>query len=245
MEVLEVLRTYSYLSAWVTSIILAFSAVVAYCLLRTTRRSAEPQVECYLSPRKSNPVIIELVCANFGDRPAYNVRVDGEYDEGDFKSHGVKWRPPQVPFSILGPNEYLRFMFGSAVALVGDKGPPLKPFRVKLAYDWRPSWSAGKKSAKLRWCSLDIRAFRGMIPEWPEDEVAKAITAGLESTTVAIKGLQEPLAYIKKTAELVRTTALGDGWVSRAPTGRTRTEEGGSKGAVEHLTKRAGYDNEG
>ena len=52
------------------------------------------------------------------------------------------------------------------------------------------------------------------------------------------------LVYIKKTAELVRTTALGDKWVSCASTGRKRTEEGGSKGALEDPKKRTGWNGE-
>lgn len=183
-------------------LITVVAAVVTVLLLglslwastRMLEASTQPQVECYVRPRAEDPNVFDLVVANFGKGVAKKLVVELlDVDEEDFKDHTVwlEWRR-RGPFSLLGPGESLVNLFGSGPGLVGEDKAPLKPFRVRVSYHhWEPF--------RFRWSdeivnnfAIAVDSFRGMIPPWPENEVAKVLTKQLGEISREIGARRRP-----------------------------------------------------
>ncbi len=153
---------------------------------RTLTRSVKPEVECFLRPRPHSHVF-ELAIANLGMGTAHNVSVELLFDENDFEGHKVflTWRSTKVPFSVIEPGGSINSLFGAGHLLVGD-GPPLKPFKAFVEYQWQPFWTKRLKCEKREF-SLDVRPFMGMNYSIQSDETAEALRQGFRSVTQAIK----------------------------------------------------------
>lgn len=174
-------------------VLTGLSVLVAGLLWITARRTlvfhVTPQVECYLRPRDSAHVF-ELVVANFGMGCAYNVRLNLQADEEDFNSHAVVgkgWPSTKESFALLEPNGRIANLFGMAPSLLSD--PPLKPFTATVAYEWKPFWRSRRRMER-RIFHLDIRAYKGLIPEWKKDEVAEILKRELPKIAEAVEGLE-------------------------------------------------------
>lgn len=161
--------------------------------IRLLDSNTRPQVECYLRPRPNEPFVIEMVIANFGKGGARKLEVELiGVDEDDFEAHDVimKWRK-KGPIAFLGPQESLADMFGVAPSLMGDKASPMKPFRVRASHKWTPFWS-WRHHEEVDYYEMDLRPFQGIIPAWPENEVAKALKNELPKITKAVGSIRRP-----------------------------------------------------
>lgn len=158
---------------------------------RGLTRSVTPHVECYLRLRQTSPVF-DLVIANFGAGSAYRVCVRLEADEEDFRTHSVsmKGRGTDVPFSLIEPGGEITTMFGSGPKLLGE-GSALKPFVATVRYEWRPFWSNRRRSEERRY-EIDIRPFRGLVPDWKTDETAKTLRSEIPKIARAIEIRRRP-----------------------------------------------------
>ena len=96
-----------------------------------------PQMECYLRPQASSPVVCELVIANTGFGSAKNVSYRLEHDEENFKACSVWLRKKETdsPFQVIVGKSEVTSKFGSFVPLFTE--PSLKPFLVVIDYKWR------------------------------------------------------------------------------------------------------------
>ena len=101
-----------------------------------TRKSREdsqrPKLSAKLKPNKDVWEFVELVIANVGKGPAFNVRFRLVGDEADLDAHSVVTRGNSAPISFIGPSESETYMLNSTRALSQD--PPIKPFRVHIDY---------------------------------------------------------------------------------------------------------------
>ena len=152
---------------------------------RTLVGSISPTIYCYLRPRPSSHVF-DFVIANHGRGVAYNVTFAIEADEVDFKTHSVMMnvRKSPVPFPALEPDGIITSLFGTSPFLLGEARDPLAPFSVEVQYEWKAWWMWRQRTEK-RTFNLDARAYRGLIPQWEENEVAKALKDGFKRLTAA------------------------------------------------------------
>ena len=181
--------------------------------IRMLDLNTRPQIECYLRPRPGKPNVFELAIANLGRGAAKNLEVELiDVDEVDFEDHSVllTWRY-KGPFALLGPEEYITTLFGMAPSLVGKDKSPLKPFGVKVSYRWTPFWywrAIGVAEDQ----TLTVDAFRGIVPDWPKNEVAELLKKELPQITKAISTRPRPQLPINTgvpdSAALKRLEAL-------------------------------------
>lgn len=192
---------------YVTPLLGILSVLVAWLVLvtswRALTRSVTPQIECYLRPRESSQVF-DLVLANYGMGCAYNVKLELQVDEDDFAAHSVVmtgWRSTDAPFALIEPGGRVTNLFGMGPSLVGGDTPVLKPFTAKVTYEWQPFWSRRSKTErKLR--TVDIRAFKGLVPEWKKNELAEVLKKGLSEVARAAKSSQRhPLPADRKSTD--------------------------------------------
>lgn len=176
----------------------AVAVLIGFTLLWTKRAvvgSVVPQIECYLRPLASSPVVCEFVVANTGLGSAKNLSYRFDCDEQDFKAHSVwlKKRETDSPFrTIVGKSE-ITSKFGSFVPLLKD--PPLKPFQVVIDYEWKPFYRK-KWRHEQRTFALDAAPFAQLIPDWERgtNEVAEILKRHLPGIGEAIKDLtREPI----------------------------------------------------
>ena len=173
------------------------SVLVAWLVLvtswRALTRSVTPQIECYLRPRESSQVF-DMVIANYGLGCAYDVKLELQVDEDDFNEHHVAmkgWRSTEVPFTVIEPGGRVTNLFGMGPSLLGPDKPPLKPFTATVTYEWQPFWSR-RRVPSSRQCTVDIRAFQGLVPEWKKDALAEALKEGLAKLTKTIERPRRP-----------------------------------------------------
>ena len=102
----------------------------------------------------------------------------------------MQWRK-KGPIAFLGPQEILTDTFGVAPSLMGDKVSPMKPFKVRASHKWTPFWS-WRQHEETDYYEMDLRPFQGIVPEWPENEVAKALKSELSKISKAIGFVKRP-----------------------------------------------------
>ena len=163
-------------------------ALALWTSIRLLDVNTRPQIECYLRPRRDKPNVFDLVIANFGKGAAKNLEIElTGVDEAGFEAHSVRvdWRR-KGPFTLLGPGESIMNLFGFGPGLVGKDQEPLQPFQVRTSYRWEPFWS-WRSSDAVDYHDIDVEPFRGMIPEWPKDEVAELLKKELPKIVKAIE----------------------------------------------------------
>ena len=152
-----------------------------------------PQVECYLRSRPDKPNVFELAVANFGKGAAKNLEIELiGVDEIDFSAHSVQlsWRR-KGPFTLLGPGESIESLFGFGSSLVGEDREPLKPFKVRSSYRWKPFWY-WRFDPVVEYHDMDVRPFQGIIPKWPKDEMVELLKKELPKLTKAVEARPRP-----------------------------------------------------
>ena len=170
-------------------------ALTLWASIRLLDLNTRPQIECYLRTRRDNPNVFDLVVANFGKGAAKNLEIELiGVDEAGFEAHSVQvdWRH-KGPFTLLGPGESIMNLFGFGPGLVGGDKDPLKPFKARISYRWEPFWS-WRSSDAVDYHDIDVEPFRGMIPEWPKNEVAEILRKEIPKIAKAIEtGRRPPL----------------------------------------------------
>lgn len=181
-----------------TLLVLALTLLVLALTLWTSIRlldlNTRPQVECYLRTRRDSPNVFDLVVANFGKGAAKDLEIELiGVDEAGFEAHSVRvdWRR-KGPFTLLGPGEAIMNLFGFGPGLVGQDKKPLQPFKVRTSYRWDPFWY-WRSSDAVDYHVIDAEPFRGMIPEWPKNEVAELLKKELPKIVKAIETRARPL----------------------------------------------------
>ena len=168
-------------------------ALTLWTAIRLLDLNTRPQIECYLRTRRDNPNVFDLVVANFGKGAAKNLEIELiGVDEAGFEAHSVRvdWRR-KGPFTLLGPGESIMNLFGFGPGLVGGDKKPLQPFKVRTSYRWEPFW--WRSSDAVDYHVIDVEPFRGMIPEWPKNEVAELLKKELPKIVKAIESRPRPL----------------------------------------------------
>ena len=156
---------------------------------RTLARSVTPQVQCFLRPQPFSQTF-ELVIANYGLGCAYNVSLNLEVCEEDFKEHKVvmAWRKTETPFNVIEPGGCISTIFGIGLHLLGSE-PLLMPFSAVVQYQWQPFWCKRRRSEK-RCYELDVRPFKGLAYQPTTDEVAKVLKSELPKIAKAVGAKQ-------------------------------------------------------
>ena len=179
---------------YVELVIVLVLALTLWTSIRLLDLNTRPQIECYLRPRRDKPNVFDLVIANFGKGAAKNLKIELiGVDEAGFEAHSVRvdWRR-KGPFTLLGPGESLMNLFGFGPGLVGKDKEPLQPFQVRTSYRWEPFWS-WRSSDAVDYHEINAEPFRGMIPEWPKNEVAELLKKELPKVVKAIETRPRPL----------------------------------------------------
>lgn len=163
------LATVAIASAAIVTTFLTFMLAKENRLLR--KAGTEPQVVAYLTTNPRHRTVVDLVLANVGQGPAYNVKFTFEAADGDFAAHNVQISnmADRKPIGILPQAEQIDTFFGTGPDLF--KNPRLKPFNVHVEYDD----ISGKHHD--RDYPLDVSQFDGLITlgSPPEHEVAEAL----------------------------------------------------------------------
>ena len=111
-------------------------AIATWRLASETRKSREdsqkPKLSVKLKTDKEAREFVELVIANLGKGPAFNVGFRLVGDEADLDTHNVLTRGPSVPIGFFGPGESETYTLNSMRTLSQD--PPIKPFSVHIDY---------------------------------------------------------------------------------------------------------------
>ena len=155
--------------------------------------NTRPQIVCYLRSRPDKPNVFDLAVANFGKGAAQSLEVELiGVDEADFSAHAVQlsWRY-KGPFTLLGPGDSIDSLFGFGSSLVGDDQEPLKPFKVRSRYLWKPFWY-WRSDDVVEYHDMDVRPFQGIVPKWPKNEVAEILKKELPNIHKAITARPEP-----------------------------------------------------
>lgn len=161
-----------------TVVIAAFTIYLAFENRALRKAGLRPHLVAYLSWNPRHDGAVELVIANVGQGPAFNVAVSlVDYDRTDFANHDVTISEDHIrqPMSALPQGEYQRFMFGITYVLWGNPDAhgnvtePLKPFTVRL------SCTNLLKEKKEIEFTLDIRQFAGFSKYKPNDKSLKEI----------------------------------------------------------------------
>lgn len=102
-------------------------------LMRAT--ATAPNVVAYLAIDKRYFNFINLVVANVGNGPAYDVRISYDGDRDDIKSHGVRkiFSDEKILMNVLPQGEELRTTFGSAFDLLKNDAK-LKDFIISVYF---------------------------------------------------------------------------------------------------------------
>ena len=177
----------------VLTLTLIVLALTLWSSMRMLEVSTRPQVECYLRSRSNSPNVFELAVANFGKGAAKNLEVElVGVDEVDFEAHAIQlsWRH-KGPFPLLGPGEYITNLFGFAPSLMGKDKEPLKPFKIRASYKWTSFWY-WRIVDVVEYHDMDVEAFRGLVPEWPKNEVAEILKKELPNITKAVETRPRP-----------------------------------------------------
>jgi hypothetical protein len=142
------------------------------------KAGSAPQVVAYLLPHPDGNGAVELVLANVGKGPAFNITFVLSCDEGDFDAHDVLLRndADRMPLTVLPQDEKLKSLFGIGFKLFGlmdgQKIAPLKPFNVSIEYHD----ALGRKTKTER--TIDIKQFaglKGLIAKSNEHKVAQSL----------------------------------------------------------------------
>lgn len=157
-----------------------FMAIATKHLESETRKSREdsqkPKLSAKLKTNKDAAEFVELVIANVGRGPAFNVVFRLVGDEADLDAHKVFTRGTSAPISFFGPGESETYMLNSMAALSQD--PPIKPFRVHIDY-------AGLNGKRIQEnVELNAHQFEDLVgcfsPAWRQMEALEKIQRTLD-----------------------------------------------------------------
>lgn len=162
-DMISALNDYSNLiTATATGVLACLTAFLVIENRALRKAGLSPELVAYLSPSPDGTGAINLVIANVGRGPAFQVSLKLTYDEDDFRFHNamVDNDPERMPQTVIPQDERFQMLFGISFELYGGKGEgdaePLKPFCVHLVY----KDLLGRTHKRSR--EIDIRQFAGL-----------------------------------------------------------------------------------
>lgn len=111
-------------------------AVLTWVLVRETTKlrkaETEPNIAIYVVPEEKSPFILDMVLKNFGSGAAYDLRF--RFDPPEYRHNRIFiWDVALFNgLDYMAPGTQHRFLFGSAIELLGEDEP--KPFTVTVSY---------------------------------------------------------------------------------------------------------------
>lgn len=167
------------------TVVIAISAIISsrltYRLTEDNRllrkAGTEPKVVAYIGIDKRELQCLNVVIANIGNGPAYDVEVSREADEENFQKYVVSFKetPSRPPMPLLPQGDRIETFLNVGHQLFDDqtKEPVLKPFRVNISF----KNSDGKPDSTTQ--LLDIAALGGIVTVGrpPERVIADAVEA--------------------------------------------------------------------
>jgi hypothetical protein len=156
----------------ITTIVYARSTAVIAEENRLLRKAGtEPDIAAYLIPHPVHLVVINLVVANVGQGPAYDVEIEFDADPADFADHNVRYQARQRRriASVLPQGERYVQVFGAGEDLF--KGGALRDFTIVSRF--KDARGNQKSDSVVQVSIKDFEGYGGFEP--PDYEIAKAI----------------------------------------------------------------------
>lgn len=194
------------------TLILAILTFVLCLENRALRKAgSSPYISAFLRPHSDGTGGVDMVIANVGKGPAFDVNFTLEHDLEDFLAHNVLFsdEADRSPINAIPQEETMKFLFGIGYQLYGEineqKIGPMKPFSIVFTY----KDIFGKSHSSLS--VVDIRQFSGM-----GGIFSKAHSKIMADSLVNIdRSLQAISSKASVIAPLIEATTVRDSFVKR------------------------------
>lgn len=162
-----VIAVSAFVTAWLTS-------QLAKENRRLRRAGTEPNVIAYIALDKRHRECLNMVIANVGNGPAYDVRISREADEQNFADYALSFTDDtqRPPIPLISSGDRLETFLNTGSELFADDWTAkLKPFEIFIQYE-----DSNERTHKTKQ-TLDVAAFKGLVTvgKPAEHEIAESL----------------------------------------------------------------------